>query len=103
MPLPTFHKHQGLPCLPKLSHHLHIAIQLLKGELTSIQYLIWSLNHLLEGWDFLVEDVDEEGDILLGEILLIVDVDLFPPKFLEPHLLLHLVLKDSELGRNAGY
>ena len=103
MPLSTFHQHQGLPCLLELSHHLNIAVQLLKGEFATIQYFVGSLNHLLEGWDFLIEDIDQERYILLRDVLLVVNVDLLPPEFLEPHLLLHFVLKDSELGRNAWH
>ena len=51
----------------------------------------------------MIEDIDQERYILLRDVLLVVNVDLLPPEFLEPHLLLHFVLKDSELGRNAWY
>jgi hypothetical protein len=35
------------------------------------------------------------------DLALVVAVDLFPPKLLQPQLLLHLVLEDSELRGEA--
>lgn len=87
--------------LPDLADQLDVPEQLLKGDFARLQHVEWILNDVSQGRHLLLHYAVQHMHVALLHSLFVVIIYLFLPEFLESHLLLHLVLKDSEL-RSEG-